>query len=516
MLTTTTRHYRIGTRGSALALTQTSLVKESLEKISNHSFELVTVSTTGDQDTSKPLVELEGQNFFTKELDEALLEGKVDLIVSSLKDTGSSRPEGIVCGAITKRNFAEDILLVKKTTSKAFPWSGSFRVGTSSPRRIAFCAHHLKDYLPTSPGMMINAIPLRGNVTTRITKLIEGEFDAIILALAGLERLALHPSSCEEMQILLRDLDFFVLPRKTCTPAPGQGALVIETLETNRELLSLLTQINDPETSAETDLERKRFHVYGGGCHQAIGINVKKFHDTFVAFESGLSDQTPFFTSTLLKDRPSPKGEICFMGLGVRTPPHARDELSSKELLDLSPLKPRPSHIFVSSSHVMVALKKIHHAESTVWAAGASTVKAIAAAGFWTNGCCDSCGEKDLKRFLASRSLKLMMPSNLVPLSLGSDTSVSEIGRSIPCYRTYYAPPSPAFRAEIETVRTFFWASFAQFKHYRSIFPEISGKDYLHCCGIGKTWESFRKEKIPVIPFADMAEFKRWFERKNP
>lgn len=144
--------YKIGTRGSLLAVTQSTLIKNELERISGDKFELVLIKTQGDQITNKPLWQLEGKDFFTKELDEALLAGEVDLVIHSYKDLGSERPEGIKLAAVTERRFAHDILIIPQKNVEALKnWKGEFVVGTSSPRRIANLTHSLKNYLPGHP-----------------------------------------------------------------------------------------------------------------------------------------------------------------------------------------------------------------------------------------------------------------------------------------------------------------------------------------------------------------------------
>ena len=141
--------YIIGTRGSLLALTQCGQIKDELERITGDEFSLKVIKTQGDQIVDKPLWQLEGKDFFTKELDAALLTGDVDMVVHSYKDLGSERPEGIHLAAITKRSFASDILLIKDETISKIKEKKTFIVGTSSPRRIVNIEKNLGEFLPT-------------------------------------------------------------------------------------------------------------------------------------------------------------------------------------------------------------------------------------------------------------------------------------------------------------------------------------------------------------------------------
>lgn len=177
--------YKIGTRGSLLAVTQSTLVKNQLEKISGKKFELVLIKTQGDQITDRPLWQLEGKDFFTKELDEALLKGEVDLVIHSYKDLGSERPDGIKLAAVTERRFAHDILLIRKDVIRDLAnWKGEFVVGTSSPRRIVNLTRSLAPFIPysTQTNLNIRCETLRGNVNTRIGKLKNKQYHAITLA----------------------------------------------------------------------------------------------------------------------------------------------------------------------------------------------------------------------------------------------------------------------------------------------------------------------------------------------
>jgi hydroxymethylbilane synthase len=240
------KSYKIGTRGSLLALTQCNQVKDQLEKLTGDNFELEIIKTQGDLITNAPLWQLDGKDFFTKELDEALISGKVDLVVHSYKDLGSERPNPIMLAAVTKRTYAHDILLIKNSTIGKLQNKKEFIVGTSSPRRMVNLEKNLKDYIPGSNDLIVSTKVLRGNVNTRISKLVNDEFDAIVIALPGIERLALTESSKKELENLLNGMNFLILPQSIFPSSASQGALGIECLKErtdNGELLSKLKLI---------------------------------------------------------------------------------------------------------------------------------------------------------------------------------------------------------------------------------------------------------------------------------
>ena len=251
--------YKIGTRGSLLAVTQSTLLFTELAQLTNNSFELIKIKTQGDQVTDKPLWQLEGKDFFTKELDEALLKHEVDFVIHSYKDLGSERPNHIKLGAITQRKYPHDILLIKKETIKALQTNSmKLKIGTSSPRRITNITKYLSDFLPGT-NHEISCETLRGNVNSRIKKLKDGQYHAITLALAGLERLSHGEKSRVELQGLLEGLNYFILPQSVFPSAASQGALGIEMRADRNDggkLAAILAKLNHAATVEEVTRER--------------------------------------------------------------------------------------------------------------------------------------------------------------------------------------------------------------------------------------------------------------------
>ncbi|HEY1730628.1 MAG TPA: hydroxymethylbilane synthase [Terriglobales bacterium] len=239
---------RIGSRGSQLALWQANHISGLLRE-QGHEVEIEIIKTTGDKITDVALSQVGTKGMFTKEIEDALAEGRVDVAVHSLKDLPTELPPGFELVAITKRVNPRDVLLsIKYQSVRTLPKGA--RVGTSSLRRQA----QLK---VARPDLVIH--PLRGNVDTRIRKLEEGEYDAIILAAAGLTRLG----KTELMKEVLSE-DFMC-------PAAGQGALGIEIRAGDVTTANYLTFLNDSETHAATTCERALLNKLGGGCQVPIG-----------------------------------------------------------------------------------------------------------------------------------------------------------------------------------------------------------------------------------------------------
>ncbi len=235
----------IGTRPSKLALWQANHVK-ALLSASGVEARLETITTKGDQILDRSLVEIGGKGLFLKEIEDALLAGTVDIAVHSLKDVPYELDKKLVLAAFLPREDSSDAFLSNNFSSLAALPKGA-RVGTTSLRRIV----QLRTLRPD-----LNFVPLRGNVDTRLKRLDAGDFDAIVLATAGLKRLGLEKRIKEKLKTI---------------PAVGQGAIAIECLASRFDLLSLLSPINHAPTARLVSVERKFLKIFQGNCQIPIG-----------------------------------------------------------------------------------------------------------------------------------------------------------------------------------------------------------------------------------------------------
>jgi len=238
---------RFGTRGSRLAVVQSTEIADAL-RARGHEVELVTIRTSGDRLADVALADFGGKALFVKEIEEALLDGRIDGGVHSLKDMPAELPEGLCLAAFSARQDPRDVLLTRGGgTLDDLPHAA--RVATSSLRRRALI-------LARRPDLRVE--PIRGNVDTRLRKLEEGLYDAMVMARAGLERLGLKP---EHVQILSAE---------TFLPAVGQGILGVEARATDRAVLEALQGIDDPTARAEALAERAFLRRLGAGCHTPV------------------------------------------------------------------------------------------------------------------------------------------------------------------------------------------------------------------------------------------------------
>ncbi|TKI70337.1 hydroxymethylbilane synthase [Sulfurimonas crateris] len=275
----------IATRGSQLALWQSNHIKAVLEEQNpGLEVELNVIVTTGDRIQDKALSKIGGKGLFLKELEEAMLRGEAQIAVHSLKDVPTVMPDGLLLAAITEREDCRDALLSQKYANIDSLPQGAV-VGTSSLRRRM-------QIEKLRPDLVIK--DLRGNVDTRIRKLKEGEFDAIILAAAGINRLSLldavkhvYPISLEEM-----------------VPSMGQGALGIEAVN-DAEVLKIVAGLEDEYSRIETTIERSFVDELEGGCQVPIGVNASVLEDGNVSIKAvlGLPDGTEMLSDSKITSK---------------------------------------------------------------------------------------------------------------------------------------------------------------------------------------------------------------------
>ena len=240
--------FLIGTRGSKLSLAQTNWVISELQKENKDSeFEIKTITTKGDTD-SRALFTIDQKGIFEKEIDKAVAEKEVDFAVHSLKDVPSDISELLTIACIPRRESANDVLITKEGYNlKTIP-SGAV-IGTSSLRRAVQVSRIRHDVVVK---------PVRGNIETRINKVTDGKFDAIILAEAGISRLGL-------------DVKHSVLSTKDFPPSPGQGALAIVCRADDEKTISMLKKIEDPKSRTEIEAERALSEYVESGCRFPVG-----------------------------------------------------------------------------------------------------------------------------------------------------------------------------------------------------------------------------------------------------
>lgn len=243
---------RLGTRRSALAMAQSGQVADAVRAATGRSVELVEITTFGDT-SREHLAQIGGTGVFVSALRDALLDGRIDFAVHSLKDLPTAPAEGLVLAAVPEREDPRDVLVARDGLGLAGLPDGA-RVGTGSPRRMAQLNAWARVH-----GTRIETVPIRGNVDTRIGFVRSGELDAVVLARAGLARLGRLGDATE------------VLATDVVLPAPGQGALAVECAATSTALAARLAVLDDPRTRAAVTAERSLLAALEAGCSAPVG-----------------------------------------------------------------------------------------------------------------------------------------------------------------------------------------------------------------------------------------------------
>ncbi|MCK4856610.1 MAG: hydroxymethylbilane synthase, partial [candidate division Zixibacteria bacterium] len=246
----------LGSRGSELALAQARRVRDALVTDFDVPVEIKVIKTTGDRIDHLSFDKMEGEGFFTKELEEALLAGQIDLAVHSLKDLMTTQPQGLKLGAVGYREDRRELLIIRKESrvdSGVLPVRPGGVVGTSSVRRKCQIADH-------NPTLQVK--DLRGNIPTRVKKLRDGQYDAIVIAAAGVKRLALD----------LSDLEVVYLDPEVFLPTPGQGILGIQIRSDDGEVEIIVGKLGSKKDELEAYLERGLLSRFESGCSLPLGV----------------------------------------------------------------------------------------------------------------------------------------------------------------------------------------------------------------------------------------------------
>lgn len=270
---------RLGTRGSELARTQSGTVAARLEQL-GFAVELTIIRTAGDREASAPFSAIGPQGVFVREIEQALVEKRVELAVHSFKDLPTTSPPELVIGAVPERADPADLLLVRNSAltgreAGLLPLAAGARVGTASARRRVWLKHFRPD---------LDVQPLRGNVPTRLRKLEEGPFDAILLAAAGVERLhAQTRIDTGAITVLRLDPQEFV-------PAPAQGALAVQCRRDDGAVLDALRALDHAPSRLAVSAERDALARAEGGCDIAFGSYCRLQEGTVAHHEHGLHE----------------------------------------------------------------------------------------------------------------------------------------------------------------------------------------------------------------------------------
>ena len=290
---------RIVCRQSKLSLLQANIVKKQISlAVPGIHVQIEGIISRGDRESDIALQTVEGKDFFTEDITRRLKNGGADLAVHSLKDLSSEHFFSHTAFAIPDRNTVHDVALFVADIEEKIKAGKTIQIGTSSPRREKMALTFLKKALPQlSEIIAVETKVIRGNVDTRLKKLDSGEYDGIILASAGLNRLLQDESHAQSIAGILKDKKKMILPLMECVPAPCQGAIVVEADPDNAAMVEILHLINDPVLFRQCVMEKKTGLQYGSGCFQQFGVTTISFRENEVCYASGFDKNNNYFES---------------------------------------------------------------------------------------------------------------------------------------------------------------------------------------------------------------------------
>jgi hydroxymethylbilane synthase len=508
---------RLGTRRSALAWVQSSQVAAALRAAHpGLDVELVGIDTRGDRIQDVPLSGVEGKEFFTAEIDAALIEGRVDMTVHSLKDLSLARPAPLVLAAVPVRANPRDLAIFAADVPGRLAAGAGLRVGTASPRRQQLLPAFFARALPHAPRNRIELVSLRGNVDSRLRRLreprgSERQLDGVVLAFAGLSRLFADTATERQGRALLlellRDLPLMVLPLTDVPAAPGQGALAIECRADDERTRALLAALEHPPTRAAVTFERELLARHGGGCHQRFGATHISLPGLGGVLQVGGADaegrditRTQWLPDTVLPA--APRDARAWDGSVQASP-------ASLPLLDAGALRAAltSSAVFLAHSRALPPEAAAVLAGRRVWTSGSASWFRLAAQGVWVEGCAEGRGAAVAAQLLAEPLLRLPPPGEWDVLThAGAEDGWAQGGWAGARVHASYATPAgsqgAATNAPPADATHVFWSSIAQFERLRGgLAPDVH-----HASRPGKTAEHLHRaglRHVQVFPSAE-------------
>lgn len=495
------KQFKIVCRSSALSVIQANLAKGYLlMAVPDAVIDIVLKETSGDNDRTRPLYEMEGRDFFSKEIDEILLSGSADFAVHSMKDLSRERIEDErFFNAIPERNDPRDVVIFSPSVLQKLAAGQPLVIGTSSLRRQQQALGFLQKVLPVFNGNIptTQAQVIRGNVDTRLQQLQDGQYDGIILAAAGLNRL-LAAGNQRVKDLLAGKLKMF-LPLIECAPAPGQGALLIEALRTNNHAVELLKQINDNKLSTQLEQERSAVAHLGGGCHQKYGavfINTK--YGGFVNI-AGI-DANGADISDMVFDVPVNVNGKSIFSAGD----YMKDFFTYKYETDFAPVA--TPVVFVAHHRAVTQQVAQQLQGKRVWCSGSRSWRELAKLGIWCEGCADGMG-LDFLQPVFERPLVDIAKADITVLThtKGAAEWMADGYSSVGTYQLI-AQPSAAVQQQIAQANILYWTNFEQYKACSSFVKHNA----LHMCPAGKTADNFIKAGLQPVVFPGIKAFNVW------
>lgn len=473
-------------RGSRLSLVQIEKVKEKILAAFPYTrVEIKTMSSRGDNLPDVPLHTVEGSDFFTQEIFHALETGEADIAVHSLKDMSAAHFFGKNLFAVVDRDDVRDIAIFRDDIEDKLRVGGKIIIGTCSPRREEMAIEFLQQALPQIGSFTIETKSIRGNIDTRIKKLDSGEYDGIILATAGLNRL----------QLPLKNKKLMLLPLIDCVPAPCQGAIVAEALASNKKATQYLQSINEKSLHTDCVAEKKLALSYGLGCLQKFGVATIQTKNGKFLYAAGSDSNNDQFSSWY----PLPGIKIDYNNL-FSSVEHMKD-FFRYEWKD---------NVRIKQPVVFIANHKAIHAEiikdKQLIVSGTKTWFALSKLGYWITASADGLG------------FEFLLPSLSMPLFKFTEDDICILTHEEAAARwkqkgynavaNYRLIPTHdhAVREKISMADAVFWTSFSQYQYYGNSCK----RGVIHFSPAGETASLLKEQGIDPFIFPTIKAFEEW------
>lgn len=491
-----------------MSLLQIELVKDRILSIFPElEVEVLARESRGDILQDIPLQTVEGTDFFTADLYRGLSVGEADIAVHSLKDMSAEHFFGENIFAVVDRDDTRDLAIFNENITDKIAAGETLVVGTCSPRREVMAVDFLSKALPSSKGLIsIEVKPIRGNVETRLRKLDAGEYDATILATAGLNRLLSDSGNRIIINKLLAGKKIMILPLIECVPAPCQGAIVAECLAGNKEAVEILRAINKPELMADCIREKKTASAYGSGCIQKFGVTSFNLGSYKFGYAAGRDQQDQLINHWTGLPEIDIKNNSIFSSTD-----HMADFFSYDHTSDN--LRIYTSIVFIANykaiqNNEAVELIK----EKRVWASGTKTWYELARKGIWVEGCADALGMESLLPVFKMPLLHILQSHVTVITHSAAALHWTRKGwKAAGTYRLI-AKQNEALKEAIKQAGFIFWTSYGQYEMYSSVVQD----DAVHASPYGETSERLKQSGIEPIIFPTIKSFNIWRSSVTP
>ena len=498
-------------RSSRLSLLQIDIVKQKIQSVfPNMKVEVIVRGSKGDALPDIPLHTVEGSDFFTQDIFDALTIGEADIAVHSLKDMSSEHFFGENKFAVVDRDDTRDVAIFNVDIERKIKNGETIIIGTCSPRREEMTTMFLKKALPQlNREIKIETKDIRGNVETRLRKLNNSEYDATILATAGINRLLRSEKDADLIKELLADKKLMLLPLVECVPAPCQGAVVAEAHFSNAKAIEVLKKINNVRLLVDCYAEKKEALKYGAGCIQKFGVTTLPTKNGTYLYAAGKdSEGTEFvkwdplpelkINGSLFSSTDVMKGffdyEWSNQEIKIDKPVVFVANYKAIQGLPLDPLRQ-------SAEGLTNTLKN-----KTVLASGTKTWFELSKKGYWVTASADALGFE----FLLSSLNMPLLNIKVDDISILTHETAAErwSKKGYDAVSNYKLLPKndEAIQQSITAADAIFWTSFSQYEFY----VKYAKPDIKHLCAGGETAELLKEAGVEPVIFPTIKAFEQW------